>query len=39
MDYTLERDVRELQLFVVKTGVRVNYTLERDVRELQPHKR
>ena len=35
-NYTLERDVRELQLSVRYCDGLWHYTLERDVRELQP---
>ena len=34
-NYTLERDVRELQLLSQRKNVVAYYTLERDVRELQ----
>ena len=35
MDYTLERDNRELQQMFDSTYAKNNYTLERDNRELQ----
>ena len=36
MNYTLERDNRELQLFTTRAEGFLYYTLERDNRELQP---
>ena len=35
MNYTLERDVRELQLLHLTFDTQLDYTLEREVRELQ----
>ena len=35
INYTLERDGRELQLYFCNYHIKTNYTLERDGRELQ----